>query len=159
MITTTLALAAVFAAPAPATTGNTPMLYIERIQAMDNVDQGDVLGTNRADFYAMVWINGKEHTTHEFSADDARPEWKFPLDLTKRINTIKIRVMDEDGGLERSDDHIDISPKKGVKDVTFKYDRYTGKLTGDVRSFFGRTVKSEGKHDDDRATIYFSIVK
>jgi hypothetical protein len=136
-----------------------PMLKISRVAQIDNLDQGDALGANRADFYANVWINGKMTKTKSVSDDDAHPDWMIPLDTTKRYNKIKIAVWDDDGGFERTDDHADIHPAKGKKDITFTYDRYTARIWGDLEGYFGQTLVSIGGGDDDNAKIELSIVK
>jgi len=161
MVLTTLTLAtALLGEPTmPITVQKFPMLKISRIQAMDNLDQGDALGTDRADFYARVKINKTQHVTEPFSGDDADVNWTFPLDMKQRVNKIHVSVWDDDGGLERSDDHADISPKKGQKDIWFYYDRYTGKVWGDIKGKFGQTIVSQGAGDDDKAKVYLSIVK
>jgi len=136
-----------------------PMLKISRVAQLDNLDKGDALGADDADFYANVTINGKLTKTEAYSEDDAKPNWMIPLDTKKRYNKIKIAVWDDDGGLERSDDHADIHPAKGKKDISFTYDRYTGRLWGDVDGSFGQTIVSIGGGDDDVARIELSIVK
>ncbi|QYK52254.1 MAG: hypothetical protein KF824_08290 [Fimbriimonadaceae bacterium] len=160
MVLTTLSLAtALITQPPMMTAQKYPMLLISKIQAMDNLDQGDALGANRADFYAKVKINKTDHVTEAFSADTAEPNWTFPLDMKQRVNKIHLSLWDDDGGLERTDDHVDISPKKGQKDLWFYYDRYTGKIWGDVDGSFGQTIVSIGSGDDDKAKIYLSIIK
>lgn len=161
MIATTLALATTMIGHNMMTTpmDKMPMLKISRITQLDNLDQGDALGANDADFYANVTINGKLTKTEKVAEDDAHPDWIIPLDTTKRYNKITIAIWDDDGGLERSDDHADINPKKDKKDITFTYDRYTGWLSGDVKGYFGQTISSQGGGDDDKAKIEFSIFK
>lgn len=160
MILTTMTLAtAMIANNAPFAQQKMPMLKISRVTQLDNLDQGDALGANDADFYANVTINGKIHNTEKVAEDDAEPNWMIPLDTTQRYNKIKIALWDDDGGLERSDDHADINPKDNMKDITFTYDRYTGRLSGDVTGYFGQTMMSEGGGDDDKAKIEFAIVK
>ncbi len=110
LATLTLANALISHTAVSAPVGNIPMLKISRVTQLDNLDQGDALGADDADFYANVWINGKMTKTESISEDDAKPNWMIQLDTTKRYNKIKIELWDDDGGLERSDDHADIHP-------------------------------------------------
>ncbi|MBS1715744.1 MAG: hypothetical protein JST30_15565 [Armatimonadetes bacterium] len=136
-----------------------PYLSIQRVEQIDNLDKGDALGKNRADFYAIVTVNGVRTQTQVLATDDGRPDWNIPLDYSKRVSRITVRLMDDDGGLEAKDDHADICPKAHRKDLTFTYDRGTGRLSGDVRGRLNRSVVSEGLGDDDRARITFVVRK
>lgn len=139
--------------------GQLPMLHISNVTQIDNLDRGTPLGKNRADFYANVTINGTLTKTEKFSSDNGNPDWKVMLDTTKRVNTITIALWDDDGGLDGSDDHADINYRTTSKDITFTYDRYTGKVRGDVRGFFNEVFQTEGKDDDYKARINFRITK
>lgn len=143
----------------PTTIWKAPKLKITRVKQIDNLDQGDMFGANRADFYALVWINGKKTQTKTLAKDDGKPNWVIPLDMTERRNKITIRLMDDDGGFERHDDHADISPKPHHKDLTFTYDRFTGWVSGGIDGQFGQTLVSQGYGDDDIAHIEFMIFK
>ena len=136
-----------------------PYLHIERVEQIDNLDHGDMLGKDRADFYAIVTVNGIRTQTQVLASDDGRPNWNLPLDYTSRYSRITIRLMDDDGGLEDKDDHADISPRASHKDLTFVYDRSTGRISGAVRGRLNSTIVSEGLGDDDRARITFLIKK
>jgi hypothetical protein len=155
----TSALAGQFTAiPDPIKAGN-PYLEIRHIKMMDNVDGGDALGANRADLFALVIINKKSYKTEIMSKDDGEPMWKIPLDMSRRYSNIHLSIKDEDGGLEGKDDHIDINPRGGQKDLIFTYDRYTGKIWGAVKGKAHGTIMATGGGDDDKASISFAITK
>ena len=136
-----------------------PVLLIERVEQIDNLDQGDIIGKNRADFFAVVSINGVENKTEVYAEDDAHPYWEIPLDMRSRYSNIVICIMEDDGGLERKDDHVDVSPKPRNKDIRLRYDRFTGRVSGEVNGQMGQRFILEGKGDDDVARITFKIHK
>jgi hypothetical protein len=139
--------------------GQLPMLHISNVKQIDNLDRGTPLGKNRADFYANVTINGVLTQTEKYATDNGDPDWRIMLDTTKRINTIKIALWDDDGGLSGNDDHTDINPSNRTKDITFTYDRYTGKIRGDVKGHFNDVLVSKGMNDEYKAQISFRITK
>ena len=136
-----------------------PFLLIERVLQIDNLDQGDMFGKNRADFYANVTVNGVTTKTKILSKDDGFPYWEIPLDYTRRYQRIRIELMEEDGGLERADDHADINPRARRKDLSFTYDRYTGRISGEVQGRLNKSISSTGDGDDDNCRIAFMIKK
>lgn len=136
-----------------------PFLLIERVEQVDNLDQGDWLGKNRADFYALVTVNGRQTKTKVLSKDDGFPYWEVPLDYTKRYSRVSINLMEEDGGLERRDDNADINPKGHRKDLSFTYDRYTGRISGEVKGRLNQVIRSHGGGDDDVCRITFQVKK
>jgi len=139
--------------------GQLPMLHISSVKQIDNLDSGTPLGKNRADFYANITINGVLTKTEKYATDSGNPDWRVMLDTTKRMNTIKISLWDDDGGLAGNDDNADINPSTRTKDVTFTYDRYTGRVRGDVRGMFNDVLTSKGKDDEYKAEISFRITK
>lgn len=136
-----------------------PFLLIERVEQLDNLDQGDMFGKNRADFYAIVTVNGVETKTKVHSKDDGYPYWEIPLDYSTRYSKINITLMEDDGGLERKDDHADINPARARKDLSFTYDRFTGRVSGELRSRLNRTIITTGGGDDDVARMTLKIMK
>ncbi|MCW5936414.1 MAG: hypothetical protein KIT11_03800 [Fimbriimonadaceae bacterium] len=136
-----------------------PVLVIRRVEQMDNLDQGDALGANRADFFAEVTVNGVKTKTEVLAKDDGWPNWEIPLDYKTRYSRITIRLLDDDGGLERQDDHADINPKRDKKDLTFTYDRYTGRISGEASGRLNQPIVVKGEGDDDKARITFMVMK
>jgi hypothetical protein len=134
-------------------------LHINRVAQIDNLDQGEALGKNRADFFAMVWVDGQVYKSRNFSKDDGDPNWILRAPVSGDTTTIRIKLMDDDGGLEQRDDHVDINPQGGAKDLILKFDASTGKITGDATGTAGAWITSIGDGDDDRGRIGFSIRK
>ena len=164
MVVTALAVSSAFASvsqtlPFTPMYPGVPVLLIERVEQIDNLDQGDMFGKNNADFYAIVTVNGKTTKTKVDSKDDARPYWQIPLDMSARYSDVTVRIMDDDGGLERKDDHADINPFPNRKDIRFWYDRDTGRVSGVVRGGLKDQFVMEGGGDDDRARITFMVYK
>ena len=162
MINTLILTTMMASGPTPAPTSipaGMPYLHVIHLHAIDNLDKGDMLGKNRADFFAYVTVNGKTYKTEVMSKDDGYPDWKIPLDTSRRFNKIHIALMDDDGGLEAKDDHVDINPMKNHKDLIFRYDRNTGRMTGDVNGRFNQAKMVTGKGDDDKGSITFEITK
>jgi len=146
------------ASSAPPIQDNTVTVVINRVRAISNFD-GDFIKKDRADFYAKVSIGGywvKSPIWH--GQDDARPSWAAVENGLGRVLTITIQVMDEDGSFEDTDDHADINPETGVKDLHLWYDTQTGRIWGDVSGRKGEKLTSRGANSDsDKAEIWFSI--
>jgi hypothetical protein len=160
---TTLALTSLMATgtlPAPDwIPAGQPYLLVKHLHAIDNLDKGDMFGKNRADFYAMVDVNGTTYKTNIMAKDDGSPWWKIPMDRRNRISHIHIMLMDDDGGFEGKDDHVDINPRPGRKDLEFKFDRMTGRIFGAVAGHLNETFVSRGGGDDDKGIMTFVITK
>lgn len=135
----------------------TVTVNINRIAQIDNLDKFDV-DPDRADFYALVWIDGHAFPkTKNFSFDDGKPNWSFKMWTKKRFVPIRIKLNDDDGGLEEADDFVDINMRKGKKDLNFVLDTRTGRVTGDVRGSRGRQIYSYGGGDNDKGKIWFTV--
>ena len=65
-----------------------PYISVRRLHAIDNLDKGDALGANRADFFAIVIVNGTTYKTEIMSKDKGNPNWIIPLDRTKRYSKV-----------------------------------------------------------------------
>lgn len=137
---------------------NTVTVVIHRIRAVSNFD-GDFLKKDRADFYARVSVGGRSVKSPVwYGQDDARPNWAAMETGTGNLVPITIRVMDEDGGFERKDDHADINEVEGFKDLTLWYNVRTGRISGDVTGWKGDELYARGAgSDSDKAEIWFSI--
>jgi hypothetical protein len=172
MLTTTLTLAIATAlgnSPvAPATDipplpmevlggAQSPKLVIDRIKMIDNVD-ANILTADRADLYAIVIVNDVEYKTRIMAKDDGRPNWEIPLPTNASRVNVKIRLFDEDGGMEGGDDHIDISRAKDKKDLIFVYMPATGRVYGDINGRKGQSFYTRGLYDGDKAHFWFSVV-
>ena len=132
-------------------------LTINRVAQVDNLDQGDALGKNRADFYALVWVNGQVYKSGNYSKDAGTPNWTLKVPVTEDASTIRIRLMEDDGGLEEKDDHVDINPMEKAKDLLLKFDSANGAISGDITGTKGTLISSTGLGDDDKGKISFTI--
>ncbi len=132
-------------------------LTIDKVAQIDNLDQGDPVGKNRADFFAMVWVDGQLFKSKNYSKDEGRPNWVLKVPVYSESSKIRIKLMDDDGGLEQRDDHVDINPNGGQKDLIVDFNSATGQVSGDAAGAAGSWITSAGAGDDDRGTITFSI--
>jgi hypothetical protein len=136
---------------------NGPKIVIDRLKAIDNLD-GNFIQPDRADFYALVTINGIEYKTRVMSKDDGFPRWEIPLPRAGERTTVRIQVWDDDGGIfEKSDDHVDISKGTDKKDVIF-YVMSNGSIYGDVNGRVGQSFYTFGDTDGDKGQIWFSVL-
>lgn len=131
---------------------------IMRVAQIDNLDKGDWMKKDNADFYAMVTIGkGKAQKSVNHSDDDGHPGWNFRGSTTSRYVPIRIKIDDDDGGMERKDDYVDINSRKGKKDLNIILDTKTGRISGDIKGWRGQTLYSQGGGDSDRGKIWFKI--
>lgn len=135
----------------------TVKVTILRLAQIDNLDKGDQLTRDDADFYAVVTINGQSSKSLNMSRDDGKPGWVFTESTRNKSVKITIRVMDDDGGLEDKDDHVDINTKSGKKDLSLTYNLATGRVTGDARGRRNQKLHSGGIGDGDKAQIWFKV--
>lgn len=131
---------------------------IVRLAQIDNLDKGDWMKKDQADFYANVKIgNGMMQKSVNHSDDDGHPGWNFRGSATNRFVRIRIKIDDDDGGLERKDDYVDVNSRSGKKDLNLVLDTLTGRISGDVSGRRGQMLYSQGAGDSDRAKIWFKI--
>jgi len=153
------ALAALAVAPiAMGPRAKTVTVTIWRVAQVDNLDKGDQLKADRADFYALVKIgNGALIRSSNHSDDDGHPGWKFFGESSGRYVPIRIKINDDDGGLEEKDDYVDICPRSNKKDLNLVYDTKTGRITGDLRGRRGQVIYTIGHGDNDKGKLWFSV--
>ncbi len=131
---------------------------IHRITQIDDLDKSTFGFTkDRADFYVQVTINGVMKQSKVKSGDTIRPNWRFRSDASSRYVNIRIKVIDDDGGLERKDDFVDVNPAADKKDLNLRYDTKMGRFTGSVSGRKGTTYSSTGKGDSGRGRLWFSV--
>lgn len=129
---------------------------VSRVMQIDNLD-GDFVRADRADFYAQIWIGGKLHRTKTFISDDGNPAWRYGRRVSGDKIHMRLKLIDDDGGLEDRDDYVDINPRDGKKDLNFTLEVSTGRITGDVTGRRGQTIHSTGGKDGDKAEIWFVV--
>jgi hypothetical protein len=136
----------------------TVTVKIWRVAQVDNLDKGDQLKTDRADFYALVKIgNGELVRSTNHSDDDGHPGWEFYGEANSRYVPIRIKINDDDGGLEEQDDYVDVCPLSNKKDLNLTYDTKTGRISGDVRGRRGQIIYTIGHGDNDKGKLWFSV--
>lgn len=92
------------------------------------------------------------------SKDDGMPNWQVRGRVTGSVARIRIRIMDDDGGLEEKDDHVDVCPAIGKKDLDLTFNLRTGRISGDATGSRGQRIHTRGGGSDtDKAEIWFSI--
>lgn len=129
---------------------------VTRLMQIDNLDK-DFIKADRADFYGRIWIGGKVKQTKTFISDDGNPRWTVSQRVTGSRVAIRIKIADDDGGLEDRDDQVDICPKDGKKELDLVLDTRTGRISGDVTGRRGQTLHVKGGNDGDKAEIWFVI--
>lgn len=134
----------------------TVTVTVTRLMQIDNLDK-DFIKADRADFYGRIWIGGKVHQTKTFISDDGNPGWSVSQRVRGNRISIRIKIADDDGGLEDRDDQVDISPKDGKKELDLVLDTRTGRISGDAKGKRGQTIHVVGGKDGDKAEIWFVI--
>lgn len=134
-----------------------PKLIITRIEQVDDLDPANITGRNRADFYAVVSVDGMKYKTNVMAADAGRPEWIIPLKPYKRFQNVCVQIMEEDSGFEGSDDHVDINPMPGKKNLDIRVDTYYGRVTGDLKAEARKPLMVSGEGDTGKAKMTFWI--
>lgn len=137
------------------------IVEIENIKA---IDSRDPLPGDEADWYMRARIDGQDYLSgfiHGYDSFDftRRPYGAFTFIRVRPRNSgpvkISLGLYDDDSGPYGDDDHCDISPVKGHKDLEFAYDRATDAITGDIEATRRATVR--GKGDGDIAEIIVRV--
>ena len=114
---------------------------------------------NSSDFYTRISIDGEQWRSPTRDGDnDYRPSnWVFSQNVTGVTVPVTIKLFDDDGGLTGGDDHVDIDPDSGDKDLELAYNLFTGDITGDATATGGEEIYSKGRGDSDRGEIWFTV--
>ncbi len=155
-------LAATIGVSAASTKASKPTpvtVTIHRVKQNDDLDKPTVgITKDRADFYVKIWINGQLWTSKNFSTDDGKPkDWRFTVPVSSSTAKIKIKLCDDDGGLEEQDDFVDINPKDKKKDLDLVYSVSKGTISGDMKGKKNRQIHAKGKGDSSQGEIWFSV--
>ena len=114
--------------------------------------------TDASDFYTILSIAGNEwRSGTRGGSDDLRPNWQFSQSVTATTVPITIKIYDEDGGANGADDHVDIDPNSGDKDLNLTYNLFTGQITGDVSGTQGQQLYARGRGDSDQGEVWFTL--
>lgn len=128
----------------------------------------DPLG--KADFYARITISKGDANKQTFveamqlDKSEVSPSWTSIRFVDARLlqsgaPTVHVHyeLWDEDGGLNGSDDHCDVNPASGKRDLDFDFDLRTHQCSGDVSGIHDSAdtaVLSSGrKPDSNRAVV------
>ena len=131
----------------------TVTVTVNRVRRIDPMDSAPDPG---ADFYARVTIGHTESTSPVIeSRDDVAPQWTFTQEVGSETIPIVIKLFDKDG--TGSDDHCDINPRSGARDISIRYDLRTGRFAGDVTGLRERLTRVHGAGDTKRAEIWFTV--
>jgi hypothetical protein len=108
---------------APASAVNV-RLTIDAVDAIDCFDATLGFGCGDADFYPVVHVNGGPEQVGPEVTDDNNPrpaDWRFESGsipyAAGSVVPITIDIYDSDGGLRFDDDHADISPTDGTRQL------------------------------------------
>ncbi|HBB30782.1 MAG TPA: hypothetical protein DDZ80_02255 [Cyanobacteria bacterium UBA8803] len=115
---------------------------------------------NDSDFYSRISIAGQEwrSPTKGGSNDYRPPNWYFTKWVTGSTVPITIKLYDEDGpSWLNPDDHVDIDPRWGDKDLHLTYNLSTGQISGDVYGSQGQQIYARGAGDSSRGEIWFTV--
>jgi len=129
---------------------------IYRVKQIDNLDP-DIIWHNDADFYTEVTIDGDKQKGPKINGrNDAVFNHTFSqkVDPLKLDYEIEIEVWESD---IKYDDHCDINPAAGLKDLILTFNALSYRFTGDMNGQGGVLTESIGAGDDDRARIWFII--
>lgn len=144
-------------------------LTIERVKALDCIDEDEVLGGcgSAPDFYTHTYFDGEEVLDTEDSVDDDEgeitPDWKAErsVDLERGKVAVSIHLRDQDGGFRGPSELVDLTPGDG-RALDFVVNLapcgVSGGLTADCAQVLTSTgsLKSSGA-DDDRAEITVKV--
>lgn len=130
---------------------------VHRVRQLDDLDKSTLFITkDRADFKAQIWIDGKMWMSKPLSDDDGHPYWTFTARARPNAH-IRIKLIEDDGGLERKDDFVDINPTFQRKDLHLMFNQNTGRISGDLRGRQGQIIRTAGGGDSSKGELWFSI--
>jgi hypothetical protein len=111
---------------------------------------------NDSDFYTRIISGGKEWTSGtKDGTNDYRPgDWNSLKFVSGTDIPITIKLYDSDPG---SDDHIDINPNRGARDLNFNYNIASGQLTGDITGSLNQEIYARGGGDSSQGEIWFMV--
>lgn len=124
----------------------------------------DPLG--KADFFAKITVAGQTFTeAMQLDRSNVTPAWttiKFVPNSSAQV-PIRYQLWDEDGVGRGDDDHVDINPRPGVRDLTLTFTMSNHNLTGDVTGVHdaqANAVNIAGaKPDKDRGVLQFYVTE
>jgi hypothetical protein len=155
----TLSLSLAAAAYPQSHPANPVTVTIHRVRQIGDLE-GPLGG--RPDFRASITIDDERRLMPEVSGRDITPGslWFFRKEGCGNLVRINIKLFEDDSArhdVSRRDDHCDINPRRGVKELNLTYNRLTGRISGDVSGRSGDLIRVRGAGDNNRAEIWFSV--
>lgn len=141
---------------------------VAQIVKIKEVDDRDIGSLDQADWYGQATIAGQQFRSGLISGRDdfdflARPYGPFTyikaLPAGGSSVPIVLKLFDEDSPLRGGDDHCDISPVRGRKDLNLIYNRVANSYVGDISGNAAAPKTVRGASDDDIAEITFLLHK
>ncbi|MEQ8385858.1 MAG: S8 family serine peptidase [Coleofasciculus sp. A1-SPW-01] len=121
----------------------------------------DPLSVGGSDFYSRISIGSNQwrSPTNNNDNDYSPSNWSYSRYINGTTVPIAIQLYDQDNFffLFNPDDHIDIDPKSGNRDINITYDLRTGRVSGDLTGYKGRSLYSRGGGDSDQGEIWFTV--
>ena len=128
----------------PGKGGPASVVVVEIISVKPNTDLEDdddfvPFYDNHADIYGFVTIDGEtfdlpqiEETDFPHLGSDGPRKGVFEKAVTSSPVPISIDIWEGDSGLTCDDDHVDINPLSGKRQLDFEFDLCALTLTGDI---------------------------
>lgn len=124
----------------------------------------DPLG--KADFYAKLTVAGQTFTeAMQLDRSSITPAWTTIKFVPNSLNQVPIlyQLWDEDGVGRGDDDHVDINPKKGVRDLNFSFAMNNHSLSGDITGVHDNSATpvniAGAKSDSNRGVLQFYVTE
>lgn len=124
----------------------------------------DPLG--KADFFARITVAGQTFTeAMQLDRSSVTPAWttiKFVPNSLAQV-PIRYQLWDEDGVGRGDDDHVDINPRTGTRDLNLTFVVNNHNLSGDVTGIYDTQVNplniAGAKSDGDRGVLQFYVTE
>ncbi len=116
-------------------------------------------GPSDSDFYTRVsfdngntWLRSPQKT-----GNDIQPNWTLSQLVGGATIPITIQVYDNDSFLRGQNDHVDIDPDRGDRDINLLYNLFTGEISGDLLEIKDQWFYSQGGGDSSSGEIWFTV--
>lgn len=124
----------------------------------------DPLG--KADFFARITVAGQTFVeAMQLDRSSVTPAWTTIKFIPNSLAQVPIRyqLWDEDGVGRGDDDHVDINPRTGTRDLNLTFVVNTHNLSGDVTGIYDAQVNpvniAGAKPDGDRGVLQFYVTE
>lgn len=149
-IATLMALGVLGAAPAVA---QEIVVTIESVRALDRIDLGP---GGKADFFAVVTIDGKSVKSPVIRrAESIKPNWRLAIPVNPGTHDVKLELYDQD--VLSKPDPIDINRLPNKRDLDFRVNTRSCTITGFAQEYDCRRVITRGGDQKKAAEISFHV--